>query len=172
MQEQYEKVLDPVFSAIKRDCGATIATLHRFNFGHSGPSIGGGGASVYMEELTAKLNFVKQEILERYAGMDVVRQRCVSFAPTAWPLTTAVISRALDFIRIISIVKYVIRTFVLHVSITKPLGETGKLQLTSDMTELEFALSAFMADKSQPRRRSGGDWTAVTDDYRALRTMR
>jgi len=69
-------------------------------------------------------------------------------------------------------VKYVIRTFVLHVSITKPLGETGKLQLTSDMTELEFALSAFMADKNQPRRRSGGDWTAVADDYRALRAMR
>ena len=68
--------------------------------------------------------------------------------------------------------KYVIRTFVLHVSITKPLGETGKLQLTSDMTELEFALSSFMTDKNQPRRRSGGDWTAVADDYRALRAMR
>lgn len=148
MREQYEKVVDPVFSVIKRDCGAILATMHRLDFGKSGPAIGGGGASVYMEELTTKLNFVKQEILERYTGMDVVRQ---------W---------------IISIVKYVIRTFVLHVSITKPLGETGKLQLTSDMTELEFALSAFMADKSQPRRRSGGDWSAVADDYRALRAMR
>lgn len=78
MQEQYERVVDPVFSAIKRDCGAIIATLHRLDFGKSGPAIGGGGASVYMEELTAKLNFVKQEILERYAGMDVVRQWCVS----------------------------------------------------------------------------------------------
>jgi hypothetical protein len=58
------------------------------------------------------------------------------------------------------------------VSIAKPLGEAGKLQLTSDMTELEFALSAFMVDNSQPNRRSGGDWTAVTADYRALRAMR
>jgi conserved oligomeric Golgi complex subunit 5 len=77
MQEQYERVVDPVFSTIKRDCGVIIATLHRLDFGKSGPAIGGGGASVYMEELTAKLNFVKQELLERYVGMDVVRQWCV-----------------------------------------------------------------------------------------------
>jgi len=78
MQEQYEKVVDPVLSAVKRDCGAILATLHRLDFGKSGPAIGGGGASVYMEELATKMNFVKQEILERYAGMDVVRQWCVS----------------------------------------------------------------------------------------------
>jgi hypothetical protein len=78
MQEQCEKVVDPVLSAVKRDCGAILATLHRLDFGKSGPAIGGGGASVYMEELAAKMNFVKQEILERYAGMDVVRQWCVS----------------------------------------------------------------------------------------------
>ena len=77
MREQYEKVVEPVLSAVKRDCGAILATLHRLDFGKSGPAIGGGGASVYMEELIAKMSFVKQEILERYAGMDVVRQWCV-----------------------------------------------------------------------------------------------
>lgn len=85
MREQCEKVVDPVFSAVKRDCGAILATLHRLDFGKSGPAIGGGGASVYMEELTAKMNFVKQEILERYAGMDVVRQWCVSFVTSLVP---------------------------------------------------------------------------------------
>lgn len=77
MREQYTRVVDPVLSAVKRDCGAILATLHRLDFGKSGPAIGGGGASVYMEELAAKMNFMKQEILERYAGMDVVRQWCV-----------------------------------------------------------------------------------------------
>lgn len=72
--------------------------------------------------------------------------------------------------RIISIVKYVIKTFVLHASIAKPLGESGKLQLTSDMTELEFGLSAFMSDKNQQKR--GIDWESVGVDYRALRAMR
>jgi len=74
MHEQCERVVDPVLSAVKRDCGAIIATLHRLDFGKSGPATGGGGASVYMEDLAAKMNFVKQEILERYTGMDVVRQ--------------------------------------------------------------------------------------------------
>ena len=85
MREQYEKVVEPILSAVKRDCGAIIATLHRLDFGKSGPAIGGGGASMYMEELVAKMNFVKQEILERYTGMDVVRQWCVwsSLTPSA-----------------------------------------------------------------------------------------
>lgn len=63
-----------------------------------------------------------------------------------------------------------IRTFVLHVSIARPLGEGGKLQLTSDMTELEFALSAFMAENSQSKRSS--DLETIGDDYRALRALR
>ena len=73
--------------------------------------------------------------------------------------------------RIVDIVKYVIKTFVLHASIAKPLGESGKLQLTSDMTELEFGLSAFMSDKAQQGKR-GTDWESVGSDYRALRAMR
>jgi hypothetical protein len=72
--------------------------------------------------------------------------------------------------RITSIVKFVIRTFVLHVSIAKPLGESGKLQLTSDMTELEFALSAFLVENPQSKR--GGNLETVGDDYKALRAMR
>ena len=62
------------------------------------------------------------------------------------------------------------RTFVLHASIAKPLGEGGKLQLTSDMTELEFALSAFMADGGKNKRASG--FNAAGEEYRALRAMR
>ena len=69
-----------------------------------------------------------------------------------------------------SIVRSVIRTFVLHVSIAKPLGESGKLQLTSDMTDLEFALNAFMMDHPQSKR--GGNLESVGDEYRILRAMR
>ena len=68
------------------------------------------------------------------------------------------------------IVRFVIRSFVLHVSIAKPLGENGKLQLTSDMTELEFALSAFMVDNPQSKR--GGNLESVGEEYRILRAMR
>jgi hypothetical protein len=69
-----------------------------------------------------------------------------------------------------SVTRHVLRTFVLHVSIAYPLGEVGKLQLTTDMTELEFALSAFLGDRAQSKR--GGNLQNVGDDYRALRAMR
>ena len=59
---------------------------------------------------------------------------------------------------------------MLHVSIARPLGEGGKLQLTSDMTELEFALSAFMVENSQGKWSS--DLETIGDDYRALRALR
>jgi hypothetical protein len=73
-------------------------------------------------------------------------------------------------LRLMSIVTFVIRSFVLHVSITRPLGEGGKLQLTSDMMELEFALNAFLTDNSQSKK--GANLESVGDDYHALRAMR
>ena len=64
--------------------------------------------------------------------------------------------------------KNVLKTFVLHASIAKPLGESGMLQLTSDMTELEFALSAFITEGGK----RGVSLEVIGDDYRALRAMR
>ena len=69
-----------------------------------------------------------------------------------------------------SIVKYVIRTFILHISIASPLGESGKLQMASDMTSLEFALNAFIADSTQNKR--GGQLELIGNEYRVLRAMR
>lgn len=72
--------------------------------------------------------------------------------------------------RIPGIVKYVIRMFVLHASIAKPLGESGKLQLTTDMTELEFALGAFLSESAQSKR--GGNLESIGEEYKMLRAMR
>ena len=72
--------------------------------------------------------------------------------------------------RTTSIVKFVMRTFVLHISIASPLGESGKLQMASDMTGLEFALNAFIVDGTQSKR--GGNLESIGDEYRALRAMR
>lgn len=78
---------------------------------------------------------------------------------------------AADYIRcrVTSIVKFTIRNFLFHISIAKPLSESGKLQMTSDMAELEFALNAFMAEKGQ--KRGDGNLHKI-EEYRALRSMR
>ncbi|KAL6308073.1 Golgi transport complex subunit 5-domain-containing protein [Sparassis latifolia] len=144
----FEHIVDPLLAAIRREVGAIIAKLHRMDFGQTADPMSAmsGGPSPYMKDVAEKLSFIKEEILSLLNVPDVSRQ---------W---------------IISIVKYVINTFVLHASIAKPLSESGKLQLTSDMTELEFSLSAFMSDKTQTKR--GVDWDSIGDDYRALRAMR
>ena len=69
----------------------------------------------------------------------------------------------------VSIVKFVLKIYVIHVSITRPLSESGKLQMTSDMTELEFALNAFMID---PQTKRGDSLDSIGDEYVALRAMR
>ncbi|KAI0365669.1 hypothetical protein BV20DRAFT_1099473, partial [Pilatotrama ljubarskyi] len=148
LHDAFERIVDPLLAAIRRELGAIIAKLHRMDFSDNVDPMAamGGGPSPYMKDLTEKLAFIKNEVLGSYNAPEVSRQ---------W---------------VTSIVRFVIKTFVLHASIAKPLGESGKLQLTSDMTELEFGLSAFMGDKSQNKR--GADWEAVGDDYRALRGMR
>ena len=133
-----------------------IAKLHRMDFNpplDSANPLGGAGASPYMKDLVEKLAFVKNEVLALYA---------VPAPARGWVLATA---------------RFTIQTFVLHASVAKPLGERGKLQLTTDMTELEFALSAFISGdgKGAPSggaQKRGAEWESLGDDYRALRAMR
>ncbi|KAF8891707.1 Golgi transport complex subunit 5-domain-containing protein [Infundibulicybe gibba] len=146
VHETYKRLMEPMETAVRRELGAIIAKLHRIDLKNADPMAGMAGASVYMKELAEKLSFIKAEILTKYNMGDAGR---------LW---------------VLDIVKFVIRTFVLHVSIAKPLGESGKLQLTSDMTELEFALSAFLVENPQSKR--GGNLDSVGEEYRVLRAMR
>lgn len=122
----------------------------------SGAGAGGSGASPYMKDLVEKLAFARNEVLA-----------CVA-APAP----------AREWVR--ALARFTIRTFVLHASVAKPLGERGKLQLTTDMTELEFALTALLAGDAKSTPAAGGgatakrgaDWESVGEDYRALRAMR
>ncbi|EMD33616.1 hypothetical protein CERSUDRAFT_117729 [Gelatoporia subvermispora B] len=149
MRRVFERIVDPLLAAIRRELAAITAKLHRMEFSGDAfdpMSAVGGGPSPYMKDLVDKLAFVKTEVLSQFNVTEMHRQ---------W---------------VIPLVQFVIKTWVLHASIAKPLGESGKLQLTSDMTELEFGLGAFMSDKGQGKR--GADWESVGDEYRALRAMR
>lgn len=144
----FDRIVDPLLSAIRRESSAIIAKVHRLDLSDSADPTAamGGGASPYMKDLSEKLSFVKSDILSLYNVPEVSQQ---------WTLNIA---------------KFIIKIFLLHASIAKPLGESGKLQLTSDMTELEFSLGTLMMDKSQ--NKGGANWEQVGSDYRALRAMR
>lgn len=76
------------------------------------------------------------------------------------------------YYRVLSLVRYVINTFLLHASITRPLGESGKLKLTGDMTELEFALGTFLTTGSVQGQRNTMRLEMAGDAYKALRAFR
>ncbi|KAF8601324.1 hypothetical protein BDV93DRAFT_533716 [Ceratobasidium sp. AG-I] len=147
IQRQCEGISEPLLAAIRRDLGLILSRMHRVDFSKSFEAMTqgmGGGASSYMKELTVKLAFLRNEIFSKFSVGGVIQD---------W--TT-------------SVAKNVVQTFVLNASIIKPLGEAGKLQLTSDMTELEFSLGSFVADSA--RRSVSLD--VLGDDYRVLRALR
>ncbi|KAH9166239.1 Golgi transport complex subunit 5-domain-containing protein [Lactarius sanguifluus] len=144
--ETYGRIVDPLLTAIKSESSGIIAKLHREPARSTDPLSDMGGSSAYVQELTEKLSFVKTEVLTRLGSTEGVARE--------WPL---------------DIVRHVLRAFVLHVSIVKPLDEARKLQLTGDMTELEFSLGTFVSEGKG--KRSGG-LDAAGAEYRALRALR
>ncbi|KAI0250162.1 hypothetical protein BJV78DRAFT_1155322 [Lactifluus subvellereus] len=97
----YGRITGPILTAIKSESSAVIAKLHRESVRSADPLSNVGGSSAYVKELTEELSFVKSEVLARLSTEDVTRE---------WPL---------------DIVRHVLRTFVLHVLIVKPLDAAG-----------------------------------------------
>ncbi|KAH7108123.1 Golgi transport complex subunit 5-domain-containing protein [Auriculariales sp. MPI-PUGE-AT-0066] len=159
LRKTYTRAADPLLQAIRREVSAVLARVHRLALGKG---IDGGlpltpGSSAYMKELIDKLGFIRSEPLAKFQVGNLLNE---------WVAT---------------IVKHAIRTFVLHVSIACPLGESGRMTLTNDMTELEYALDAFMRNPSAASKRSsvrqpqtGGLTTTpeVAAEYRTLRALR
>jgi hypothetical protein len=73
--------------------------------------------------------------------------------------------------RLLSLTRHAIRAFLLNASIARPLGESGKLKLTGDMTELEFALNTFLAT-GHTSRQNATRLDAAGRDYKSLRAFR
>ncbi|KAJ9113081.1 hypothetical protein QFC20_001968 [Naganishia adeliensis] len=147
----YTRATDALNAAFKREIGNIIARMHRVDFSKPVDPMsmaGGSGGSPYIKDLADKLNFIRLELLNRMSLGDFMKE---------W---------------VLSIVSFVINTFLLHASITRPLGESGKLKLTGDMTELEFALGIFLTTGTVQGQRNTMRLEMAGDAYKALRTFR
>ncbi|KAJ9100674.1 hypothetical protein QFC21_003719 [Naganishia friedmannii] len=147
----YKQATDSLTTAFKKDLGNIIARMHRVDFSKPVDPMsmaGGGGGSPYIKDLADKLGFIRTELLNRMSMGDFMKE---------W---------------VLSLVRYVINTFLLHASITRPLGESGKLKLTGDMTELEFALGIFLTTGSVQGQRNIMRLEMAGDAYKALRAFR
>lgn len=72
----------------------------------------------------------------------------------------------------LSLSKYLIKTFLLHASIARPMGESGRLKLTGNMTEFEMGLQNFLNTGRVQGARGGMRVADIGEEYLALRTFR
>ncbi|GAA5842073.1 hypothetical protein JCM11251_002004 [Rhodosporidiobolus azoricus] len=146
LRSTYLSTANPLIMSIRREFSALLARMHRVDYSKdldaaSGPSAGGTGASGYMNDLTEKLALVKDEILGAYRVGELAKD---------WALDLA---------------RFTVQTFLLHASLVHPLGESGKLKLTSDTTALEFAVSQYLSAH-------GMQLSGMGDQFKALRAFR
>lgn len=117
--------------------------------------------SMYMQALTDKLNFIRRQIL---APMRIGEIK------VEWLVKTLLTRKhgadiAFDDDRVLELCKFTFQRFVLHASIVHPLGEGGKLKLTTDCTTLEFAVSQLLGDYKL-------NLASLDGDFKTLRAFR
>nr|XP_018267233.1 uncharacterized protein I303_01218 [Kwoniella dejecticola CBS 10117]OBR89391.1 hypothetical protein I303_01218 [Kwoniella dejecticola CBS 10117] len=150
LEKTYKRITDLLDTALRKEFVSILSRIHKVDF--SKPmdpmTMGSGGGSPYMQDLVDKLSFVRGEILGRMSLGDFMRD---------W---------------VIELSKYIIRTFLLHASIARPLGESGKLKLTGDMTELEMGIASLLNTGRVQGSRGGMRVEKIGEEYLALRSFR
>jgi hypothetical protein len=130
-------IVGPLFQKMTKVAEGTIAGMHREDFGSDGGFGGGMECSGYMRNLQGQLQMFHGGILAKFqAG-----------SPWLSPHLSRLVSR-------------LVVSFVRHVSLVRPLSESGKMKLTADMAQLEFALGPLRPLRDLP------------EAYRILRAIR
>ncbi|BGP09947.1 hypothetical protein JCM10049v2_005825 [Rhodotorula toruloides] len=143
----YTAIINPLILAIRREFSALLARMHRVDYSkevdpaHPPGPMSVGGASSYMNDLTEKLALIKDEIFAAYRVGELIKE---------WTIDLA---------------RFTVQTFLLHASLVHPIGESGKLKLTSDTTALEFAVNQYLAAQGLTLGNMG-------DQFKALRAFR
>jgi hypothetical protein len=120
------------------------------------------GTSPYMKDLSDKILFVREAILAQLHVGDLMREWCGRSPSHRFRFSGP---DHTPHHRVLDLCRYVLQTFVLHASLIKPLSESGKLKLTSDMTLLEFSVNQFLSEHKL-------NLAAIGDDFKALRSFR
>ena len=80
IHQAYQRLVDPILLAIRRELGAIIARLHRIDLSKpADPMAGMSGASLYMKDLVEKLAFIKAEVLSKFNVGDAGREWWADF---------------------------------------------------------------------------------------------
>ncbi|ORY48945.1 hypothetical protein BCR33DRAFT_677247 [Rhizoclosmatium globosum] len=120
VQKLIQSVVEPLVAGVTRDIELSIAKIHKEDFNKS-TKAAEPGLSPYVIEVGTKLRWVQREIMMRFHCGDDTKE---------WYKSVG--TRLIDI-------------FLRQASLIRPLNtEQGKLKLTTDMTQLEFALNQWI----------------------------
>lgn len=114
-----EQILTPLFLGTATVLEAGIARMHRENYGKGASSAASGGTAGFVAEFDISLSGLWQEHLE--------------------PVSQLGVPFAADALR--ALVMRLLRTFVSHAALVRPLEEAGLLKLAHDLAQFEASLS-------------------------------
>ncbi|TYJ51902.1 hypothetical protein B9479_007503 [Cryptococcus floricola] len=152
VETTFKRITDTLDAALRKEITSILSRIHRVDFAKPvdpmSMGMDTGGGSPYMQDLVDKLSFAKREILSRMGLGEYMKE---------WVLELS---------------KFIIRTFLLHGSIARPMGESGALKLTGDMTELEMSVTNLLNTGRVQGSRGGARVESVGEEYQALRSFR
>ncbi|KAJ3298510.1 hypothetical protein HDU79_010246 [Rhizoclosmatium sp. JEL0117] len=120
VQKLIQSVVEPLVAGVTRDIELSISKIHKEDFNKS-TKAAEPGLSPYVIEVGTKLRWVQREIMMRFHCGDDTKE---------WYKSVG--TRLIDI-------------FLRQASLIRPLNtEQGKLKLTTDMTQLEFALNQWI----------------------------
>ncbi|AFR97956.2 hypothetical protein C343_06110 [Cryptococcus neoformans C23] len=152
LETTYRRITKSLDAAFRKEITSTLSRIHRVNFDTPVDPLAMGmdarGGSPYMQDLVDKIGFIRSQILGRMSLGEYMK---------AWVLDLS---------------KFIVRTFLLHASIARPMGESGALKLTGDMTELEMGVTNLLSTGKVQGAKDNVKVEQVGDEYFALRTFR
>lgn len=147
LEASWRRITDALDGAIRKEFASILSRMHRIDWGKALDPAQSMQGSAYMTDLVTKLSFLRGEVLGRLALGGELR---------AWVLRLAAALAG---------------QFLAHASLLKA-SESGRLRLTSNMTELEMALQNFVNVGRVPGQRASTRLEAIGDAYAALRAFR
>jgi len=147
INSQMESTVAPLLSSVEDAMEAIFLTAHKEDFGQQEEAKQQPPCSPYMKELQAFLERISKDFLVHFTCKEFIDGELRPLA------------------------EKIIRQFVLHASLIRPLGSGGAMRLASDCAQLEFALSLILGPTGFSSAGPTG-LNAIGPAYQLLRAFR
>lgn len=156
-----KSLLEPLLTSFRYDLTTILGRVHRFRLNRPALALRSdtinADASVYMHEFCARTTYFRTRLLPYYT---------TPLSPIHWYVFFLLTSRASDFVAL------ALSTFIIHATLLRLPSDSDKLQIVTDMTTLELAMSQLLSDASRQTRHKPLSLHDCGVPFQAVRSFR